>query len=107
MHILHTSYSVCYSSSVYRVQSRVCVIPFTKPSISPTTEEQQLKFDELEDMLVGGELSSLCGWVIKQIAVLEDKEQFKEMRKTLRPFFQGRSVLNWTFVAICLKQVRT
>ena len=83
----------------------MCVIPFTKPSIAPTTEKQQEKFDELEDMLVAGELSSACGWAIKQMAILEDKEKFKAMRTTLRPFFQGRSVLNWTYVALCLQQV--
>ena len=88
-----------------RVQSRVCVIPFSKPSISPINEDQQKAFDELDDIMVAGELSSACGWAIRQKAVLVDKEKFKEMRTTLRPFFQGRSVLNWTYVAICLKQV--
>lgn len=88
-----------------RVQSRLCIIPFTKPSIAPTTEEQQEAFDELDDILIGGELSSVCGWAIKQKVSLEDKEKFKAMKLTLRPHFQGRSVLNWAYLAICLKEV--
>ena len=38
--------------------SRVCVIPFTKPIISPATDEEQDAFDDIEDMVQNGLLSS-------------------------------------------------
>lgn len=73
----------------------------------PTTDKQQEAFDELDDILMGGDLSSVCGWAIKQRASLEDKEKLKAMKLILRPFFQGRSVINWVYVAICLREVST
>lgn len=88
-----------------RVQSRLCIIPFKKPSIAPTTEDQQTAFDELDDILMSGELSSVCGWAIKQREILEEKDKFKAMKAILRPHFEGRSVLNWAYIGICLKEV--
>ncbi len=91
---------------LYRVLSRVCVVPFTKPSISPTTDEQQDAFDDLDDILEGGLLSSVYGWVIQQRRVLEDKERIRDMKRQLRAHFAGRSALNWSLVVTCLQQVR-
>ena len=87
--------------------SRVGIVPFSKPSLAPITDEQQQAYKELEDMLTEGMLSSVCGWAIKQEEKLLNKDEVKEMKALLRPHFQGCSASNWTFVALCLKQVRT
>ena len=64
---------VCYyyTLNCYRVHSSVCVVPFSKPSVAPFTDEQQEAFDELDqhDGLMG--YSPL--W-----PVLEDKDVIQE-----------------------------
>ena len=81
------------------------MIPFKKPSIAPNNDEEQDSFDELDEMLLNGDLSSTCGWAIQVKTVLEDREHFKLIKKGLRSF-EGRSVLNWTYLLMCLKEVR-
>ena len=72
------------------------------------TEEQQLAFDELDDLLDDGKLSSCIGWTIKQQAILMDKEEVRKMKKELQgSTFQGRSRGNWALLTICAKQVYT
>ena len=43
---------------IYRVQSRVCTVPFEGPTIAPDNEEAQDSFDELDDMLTDGVVSA-------------------------------------------------
>lgn len=88
-----------------RVQSRVCVIPFEKPSIAPSTEERQDAFEDLEDMLADGLPSSAFGWAVAQKALLQDKEAIRDLKSRFRSHFQGRAVQNWSLLALCLKQV--
>ena len=57
-------------------------------------------------MLLNGDLSSACGWAIQVKTVLEDREQFKLIKKGLRSYFESRSVLNWTYLLMFLKEVR-
>ena len=90
-----------------RVQSRVCIIRFSKPSIAPLTEEEQTDFDTLDDMILEGGLSKAIGFAIAAGKVLQDKTKFKEMRASLRSYFQGREINNWTNLALCLKEVAT
>lgn len=71
-----------------RVQSRLCIIPFAKPSIAPITDEQQEAYDELDDLLAGEELSSVCGWAIAQRAALLNNESHKV---DIEEFFPGES----------------
>lgn len=89
-----------------RVLSKVSIAPFLKPSIASIPDEQQQAYEELEDMLTEGMLSSVCGWAIKQEEMLLKQAEVKHMKALLRLHFQGRSATNWTFLAICLKQVR-
>ncbi len=96
----------CYYHNFYRVLSRVCMAPFLKPSTAPTTAEHQEAYDELDDLLLDGLLSPECGWAIRQVKVLENKEKLKEMKSHLRAHFQGRLVHNWALLALCLKEVR-
>jgi hypothetical protein len=88
------------------VLSKVSIAPFLKPSIASIPDEQQQAYEELEDMLTEGMLSSVCGWAIKQEEMLLKQAEVKHMKALLRLHFQGRSATNWTFLAICLKQVR-
>jgi hypothetical protein len=68
----------------HKVQSRVCIIPFTKPSVAPTTEEEHLAFDELEDaldaLLHGPSGLNLC---------LKTKKKFSVLDHYSREFFKG------------------
>ena len=54
--------------------SRMCIIPFSKPSIAPHTDDEYSAFNEVNDMLECGQLSSVVGWVITQNKVMMSKE---------------------------------
>ena len=82
----------------HKVQSRVCIIPFTKPSVAPTTEEEHLAFDELEDALDDHDLSKAIAWAIWFKSVLEDKEEIQCIRSLLTGVFQGQSANNWSLL---------
>ena len=43
------------------------------------TEEQQLVFDELDDILHDGRLSSCIGWAIQQHALISDKQEVRQI----------------------------
>ena len=76
------------------------------PTITPQTEEQQVTFDELDDLLDDGKLSSAIGWAIEQHSVLSDKQEVRLMKKQLQgSSFQGRSRGNWALLTITAKQV--
>lgn len=89
----------------YRVLSRVCIVSFSKPSIAPVSDEQQDAFDELDDMICGGVLSSVIGWAIQMGKKLNNKDKLKKIKGILRPHFHGRAILNWSLVALCLEEV--
>lgn len=89
----------------HRVLSRVCVVPFRIPSITPETEEQQSAFDALEDMLDDHRPSSAIGWAISQRDELRNKAAIREMKALLKGPFQGRTTGNWALVLVCTKQV--
>lgn len=88
-----------------RVQSRVCKVPFQKPSTAPLDEDRQDAFDELEDLLADGLPSSAVGWAVAQKALLLDRDATRDLRSHFRSHFQGRAVQNWTLLGLCLKQV--
>lgn len=88
-----------------RVQSHVCVVPFTAPRIAPTTESQQDSFDELDDLLTEGIFSSACGWVIQLCKVLQDRSVVRDMTREFRPHYSGRKAINWALLAVCVKEV--
>ncbi len=82
------------------------LVPFVKPSTAPVTDEQQDAYNKMDDMIDEGVLSSVCGWAIRQRQIVANKEKLKARKSHLRHHFKGRSVLNWTLVAVCLEQVR-
>ena len=79
----------------------MCVVPFSKPSIAPSTDQEQEAFEELEDMLSEGTLSSVCGWAISLEKVLVNKEKVREMKSVVREHLEGRFASNWTLLAVC------
>lgn len=88
-----------------RVQSRVCVVPFTPPKIAPTTESQQDSFDELDDLLTEDTFSSACGWVIQLCKLLQDRNVVQDMAREFRPHYGGRKAINWALLTVCVKEV--
>ena len=80
-------------------------MPFSKPSIAPSTDQQQEAYEELEEMLNGGALSSMCGWIISMEKVLTNKDKLKEMKSRVQQHFEGRLVSNWTLLGVCLQEV--
>ena len=76
------------------------MMPFSKPSVAPMTEDGQDAYDELEDMLSDGTLSSVFGWAVSQRSLLSDKEEIREVKSQLRLQFgeSGRSVQNWALL---------
>ena len=80
--------------------------PFTKLSVAPESDDDQIAFDELEDIREDHELSSIVGWAIKIRALLMSKEEVRDMRALFKGSLQGRSAQNWAFLLSCAKQVR-
>lgn len=85
--------------------SRVSILPFSKPWIAATTDEQQDAFETIDEMMEGHLLSQAIGWIIKQKKVLGDKEELRGMKRKLRSAFQGRSLSNWALVALSTEKV--
>ena len=46
--------------------SRVCVVPFSKPSIAATTDDQLDAFDDIDEMIDQNLPSQGFGWIIQQ-----------------------------------------
>lgn len=82
-------------------------MPFSKPSIAPKSEEQISAFEDLEEMLDDGRLSSAIGWIIRQKEVLGDKQLLKAVRRQLVHSMEGRCLTNWTVVVHAAIEVRT
>ena len=91
--------------TLYRVMSRVCVVPFCKPSIAPITDEQDDAFDDIERMIEENLLSQALGWVIKQASTVHNREQLRTMKQKLRRVFQGRCLMNWALVTLTTTKV--
>ena len=87
------------------VKSRLCIVPFEGPNIAPTTDKEQECFDELDDPVYDGNLSTACGWVIKVGQHLNSREAVREMVMFFRPHFPGREAINRALIGVCLKQV--
>ena len=83
----------------------MCIAPFKTPAVSPTTDEEQDAFDELDDMLCEGSLSSSCGWVVKVGRRLHDRPTVREMAARFRSHFPGRQAINWALLGVCVKEV--
>ena len=82
------------------------MVPFAKPSVAPASEEEEMAFDELEDILEDREMSAAVGWAIELRSLLLCKDQVREMRVLLRGSIDGRLTQNWAFLLICAKEVR-
>ena len=54
--------------------SRICVAPLSKPSIVLSTDQQQEAYEELDDMLSKGTLSSV--WVGHVTCTHVDKQRY-------------------------------
>lgn len=82
------------------------MVPFTKPTVDPETDEEHLAFDELEDILEDHEMSMAIGWAIQLRSLLMCKDEVRRARSLLRGSFQGRSAHNWLLLLLCAQQVR-
>ena len=89
-----------------KVLSRVCVVPFVKPSVDPETEKQHDAYDDIEEILKTNVLSSLIGWVITIGNILCDKGVIKSVKDDLRRHFKGRGFTNWSLLLTCARQER-
>ena len=64
--------------------------PFNKPCVAPESEDDQIVFDEVDDIIGENEMSTCVGWAIKLKKVLICKEEVREMRASLLGAFRGR-----------------
>lgn len=97
--------SVHSNPFLYRVTSRVCVVPFCKPAISASNDEQLDAFDDVEEMIEQHLLSSAVGWIIQQTKVVHDREKKRDVKQKLRSMFKGRSLMNWSIVVLATNEV--
>lgn len=84
----------------YRVMSRVCVVPFLKPSITAATDRELDAFDDLDEMIEEGIPTQALGWIIRQKDYLHDNKEARDMKHRLKDTFQGRSLMNWAVVSL-------
>ena len=68
--------------------STVCVVPFSKPSIVATTDDQLDAFDDIDEMIDQNLPSQALGWIIQQKSVLHDKGQLQSFKQKLKGVFQ-------------------
>lgn len=85
--------------------SRVCVIPFSKPSIAPESEDQEEAFEIVDELIDNQQLSQAVGWIISLSEAVNSKQQLKEMKEKLRDSFKGRCLMNWSLVALTTTKV--
>ena len=57
-------------------------MPFTKPSVAPESEEEQIAFDEVENIHVERDrgMSATIGWVIKLRALLLSNAEVRDLK---------------------------
>ena len=60
---------------IYRVQSRVCVVPFNKPSIFAVTDDQVDAFDDVDELIDENLLCQGLGWIIRQAKLVHNKQK--------------------------------
>ena len=97
---------------------------FTKPSVAPTTEEEET-FSDLQCLIssgdfhklsvhdsylsvIAGEISTMVGWAIEQGKVLnssEVREEVKALKESLRGTVTGRSQTNLAVLLFFVKKV--
>ena len=80
-------------------------MPFTKPSITPESDDQVDAFDDLEEMIEAKRLSVAVGWIISMNRKVHDKPALQEVKRSLKSAFTGRTLDNWTTVALCTYEV--
>ena len=85
---------------MFRVTSRVCIVPFSKPAIAP----QQKDFDKLHDIICSGEMSTMFSWIVRQRSVLSNREELNKAKEKLQ-CFKGRTRNNWAHLSLCVSQV--
>ncbi len=86
--------------------TRAAILNFCLPSIGPNDDEEEEVFAELEDLVIGGEVSSCVGWAIalgKQPKKL--REEVLQVKDRLRGVFKGRNCKNWATLLFFLKKV--
>lgn len=83
------------------------MIPFSTPSVSPETDEEEDCFIELADInSLGGTGSSLIGWAI-QLKKAWSRKEIEKMLKLIRAECKitGRLAQNWAKLLIPLIEV--
>uniref|UniRef100_A0A1X7TIA1 Uncharacterized protein n=1 Tax=Amphimedon queenslandica TaxID=400682 RepID=A0A1X7TIA1_AMPQE len=96
--IISTNFCLCQEE---RVQSRVCIVPFIKPSVAPEDDSEHDSYEELEEMLHNDLLSTMMQWVIRIGKILKDKEGVKSIKDELRGSYKGPSLCNWSLLLTC------
>ena len=87
------------------------MVPFSLPSIGPTTTMECQGFEDFEEALKKGVYSSAIGWVIRQKEKLL-KSSAKEFITTVKIELQGhfgmkvRSCISWAVCLFFINQVK-
>ena len=109
--ILCNIYAMYTTVSLYqiffRISTRAVLIPFSKPSISLGTEEDDAIFDQLEGMFRSGDLSKTIGWIIGLgCNVSSCRKGVTVYKAALRGEMSGRKLQNWALLLHFTAQVR-
>lgn len=89
-----------------RISTRAVLIPFSKPSISLGTEEDDAIFDQLEGMFRSGDLSKTIGWIIGLgCNVSSCRKGVTVYKAALRGEMSGRKLQNWALLLHFTAQV--
>ena len=92
---------------MHRVRSRAVLIDFILPAIAPETDEEEVAFGELEELLASGEVSSAIGWAVSVGKNLEKaRGHISSLASQLRGTFSGRLCKNWATLLFFLEKVR-
>ena len=89
-----------------RVKTRAITVDFNLPTVEPNTEEEEEEFEELDNLLASGSVSSAIGWAVRAGAKLEmRKDELKAFAYKSKTFFTGRSCKNWRMLIFFLNEV--
>ena len=72
----------------------------------PETDEEENRFDELEEMVTTHQTSLAVGWAIElRNQLLLKRDRIKELKKHLCGAFQGCAASNWAILLFFAEQV--
>ena len=93
--------------SIYRLKSRILVVPFNSPSTGPTTEEEEAGYECFENSLRRNIFSSVIGWIVSLGQKLMQSKD--EIQTTKLELVDGRgktrNITGWSILIFFLKKV--